>query len=179
MRFYLVATFPANVGLGRVKVLEVCEKILKTLCKCKVDTIAPLSSFIMSSEDPYLKELMQMTEKTPAESTLKARQQAMQHMAKIGGRISCCMPPPKTRNSPWYQPLPQRQKLTLGQKMAEVKGVKRCDIGQGLGRQPWTTDDFVPSLFHGSKIWMCDDTAVPQRCLVGREMLSSGFSLST
>ena len=45
----------------------------------------------------------------------------------------------------------------------------------GVGRQPFSMSDELPTLLPGSRICLCDSTVRPQRRLLGQEMLASSL----
>ncbi len=77
------------------------------------------------------------------------------------------------RSSKWHRGLPNRAKVTLGEKLATEPKSKRVDIGQSAGRQPLSKEDTLPTLLPGSQIWMLD--LEEQRVVCGKEMLLSSL----
>ncbi len=126
--------------------------------------LAKVKSFILDNDDEYLQTILSRLEKNPGMSTEKAKLLHSKHLTKSGGRLTDCLPPEPRRSSPWCNPLCQRSKIVLGNKLSERQNVRRVDVGQGMGRQPWSDSDMLPTLLPGSKCWCTDSATVdPQR----------------
>ena len=174
-RFYGVCGRPRDLGLSTGATRKLLQEIGDTFVSLRLQTCSKVADFQLANDDPYTVAMLEKVQKDPVEATDKSKALAVNHVMDTGARMTDCVAPKRTLRSPWFNPLPQRSKLVLGEKFQKNKSIKRVDVGQGMGRQPFSTSDTLPTLLPGSKVWCCDQKTEPERCLFGREMLASSL----